>query len=383
MHSPIGGSKAHIFVNCEAFVQMTSDLPPEIPTQDARDGTAAHEICAAMIQAATVGRRLRWADFDGKAATDGTLFDEEMFDAAQIYADDVAALMRSTGVFGGPNLRIEQTIPARAIHETAFGTPDFSLYHAAGATLYVYDFKYGHRYVDAFENWQGIFYAAGLLDLMGIDGLADQLLTVEFRIVQPRAYGRGGPVRSWRVKASDLRPFVNRLEAMAEAQFKADPVATSGPHCRDCAGRFRCAAALRGGVSLFEASVQALPENPTPAALGLQLSIVKRAIEQLKALEVAYEEQVSGAIRTGAAVPGWAFEQSYGRQAWTCSVADAVAVGQSLGIDIGKPGVMTPKQAIAAGLDESIVAALTTTPRRGVKLIPDDGSHARRVFTKE
>lgn len=383
MHSPIGGSKANIFVNCEAFVKMTNDLPPEIPTQEARDGTAAHEIGAAMIRAATVGQRLRWQDFDGKAAKDGTLFDEEMFDAAQVYADDVASLMRSTGVFGGPNLRVEQPLPAARIHPSAFGTPDVSLYHAAGATLYVYDFKFGRRYVDAFENWQGIYYAAGLLDLMGVDGLADQLLNVEVRIVQPRAYGRGGPVRSWRVKASDLRQFVNRLETMAAAQFKADPVATSGAHCRDCAGRFRCPAALRGGVSLFEASVQALPEPPTPTALGLQLSIIKRAIEQLEALEVAYEERVSGAIRSGTAVPGWAFEQSYGRQAWTCSVADAVAVGQSLGVDISKPGVMTPKQAIAAGLNESIVAALTTTPKRGVKLIPDDGSHARRVFTKE
>lgn len=380
MHSVIGGSKAPIFVHCAQFVDMTSGLPDEEPSQESREGTASHEIGAELITSAAVGRFLTWADFEGRTAADGTPYDEDMFEGAKLYADDVGSVMRSTGVFVP---KVEELLLAKRIHASAFGTPDTALYHAAGGKLYLWDYKYGRRYVDAFENWQAVYYFAALLDAYGIDGLADQFLELEFRIVQPRAYGVGGSVRSWTLRASDLRPFVNQLAAAAEAQFRADSVATSGPHCRDCLAfkLARCPVGLRGGMSLLEVAERTSPTEMDPASLGFQLSIIRRGMERLEQLETAFSAQVEAHVKGGKSVPGWTREPTYGRATWNTTVENAIAVGASLGVDISKPGVKTPTQAKAAGLPADVVDALTIRPKRGHKVVEDDGSQARRIFT--
>ena len=379
MHSIIGGSKAPVFAHCDAFVIMTSGMPERESTQDQRDGTAAHEIGAKLILAAAVAQRLTWADFEGKTATDGTLFTEEMFDAAKLYADDVAAVMRSRAIFGGPNLLVEELMPAPRIHPAAFCTSDAAIYRSGKLTLW--EFKFGHRYVDEFENWQAVYNFAALLDRFKIDGYGDQLLELEFRIVQPRVYGHGGPIRVWSLKASDLRPLVNQLEARAAAQFGPNPVATTGPHCCDCDARTRCPAAIQAGVGLYEVAVRALPKDPTPTDLGLQALIIQEAIDRLTAIQKGFDETILALTRGGTPVPGWAWESKTGRATWNCSTEDVIAVGNALGVNIAKPGVMTPNQAKDAGLDAATVDALTIRPARGFRVVPAKGANIKRIFS--
>jgi len=355
-------------------------LPPEESGQDARDGTAAHEIGADLIRAAAVGRFLTWSDFEGKTAEDGTPYTEEMFEAAQLYAEDVGAVMRESGIFGGPNLLVETTLPAARIHEAAFGTSDAALYWPAHGRLYLWDFKFGHRYVDPFENMQGVFYFAALFDHFRIDGLSDQYLEVEFRIVQPRSYHRDGPIRVWRTTAAELRPMFNQLEAAAAEQFSADPQARTGSHCADCRARLSCAASLQAGAALYEVATSAQSFDLNPMALGLQAQIIKRALEHLTALDTAIDEQLFASIRGGKSVPGWGVEQTYGRAAWVCSVEDAIAVGAAFGKEIGKRGVMTPNQAIKAGVPKEIIDSLSVRNASGFKLVPEDGAKLARIF---
>lgn len=380
-HSLLGGSKAHVWGNCAGHVQMVRDLPEQPTSIPAEEGTAAHEIGALLIKDAAVGRSLTWKDFDGRSASNGVPFTEEMFEAAEIYADDVIAVMRSTGTFGGPSLLIEELIQVPRIHETAFGTPDAAIFHEN--KLYLWDFKSGHRYVDPFENQQAVFYFAGLLDRFGIDGAADQFIEVEFRIVSPRVYRHGGPVHSWKTTTANLRPLINHLESMAAAQFEDDPKCTIGPHCGDCPAMkaMACPAALAAGASLYEAAITAKPMAMEPAALGLQAQIIKRALEHLKDLDAAIDEQVLGLIRNGQAVPGWGAEQGYGRERWTIAAPDAIAMAAAYGVDISKPGVLTPNQAIKAGLDAETVRSVTERPKGSLKLVPDDGTKVAKVFS--
>mgnify|MGYP006371470589 FL=1 len=56
-------------------------------------------------------------------------------------------------------------------------------------------------------------------------------------------------------------------------------------------------------------------------------------------------------------------------------------MAEMLGVKVAKPPTaLTPKQAIKAGLDASVVAAMSETPRGEVTLVEDDGSRARSIF---
>lgn len=380
MHSPVGGSVADIFVKCDAFVYMNSGLPPEEPTQDSRDGTASHEIGADIIKRAAVGISASWSDYAGKCAKDGTEFTDEMYECAKIYADDVINVMRSTGILGGESFRVEQLVTTPRVHPTAFSTPDMSIFHRLGSKLYLWDYKFGYSFVDAFENWQGVHGFAGLLSLYDINGLADQSLDLEFRIVQPRSYRKKGIIRKWNLKASDLRGYINQLSAAAYRQFEPNPTAKSGPHCVNCSARLVCPTALTAGMKLYEVAAKATPHEMTPMAIGLQLSILRRALKHLEKLESSYSEQVSTLIRRGNLVPGWTTEPKLGRDTWACGAENAIAIGKLYNVDIAKKGVLTPRQAIQAGLDEEIVKPLIEVPKRGVSVVQSTDHDVRRTF---
>ena len=55
-------------------------------------------------------------------------------------------------------------------------------------------------------------------------------------------------------------------------------------------------------------------------------------------------------------------------------------MGSLMGVDLSKPGVLTPKQAEKAGVDEGVIKAYSVTPLGQIKLVPTNPSDARRVF---
>jgi hypothetical protein len=74
--------------------------------------------------------------------------------------------------------------------------------------------------------------------------------------------------------------------------------------------------------------------------------------------------------------------QSVGRQRWTRPDAEIIALGQMMGVELSKPKLITPKQAEDKGLDSTLVKAYSEYPLGEVKLKPDDGTTARKVFAK-
>lgn len=366
---------------CLGWVLMNAMYPETEETQESKEGTASHEIGSELIESAATAKFLTWKDFDGRAATNGVLFTEEMYEGARLYADEAIGLMQKYAVFAGMNLGIEKKVKAPRIHDLSEGTPDFYLYAKEAQNLYILDYKYGHRPVPTFENWQLINYLSGILEELEIDGFEEQKLTVHFRIVQPRAYQPGGPVQKWDVLASDLRGHVNTLAKNAGLSLQDGAPCTSGSHCRDCHARPHCKAANLGGWQLYEAATLPTPQELSPEALGVQLGIITRAHEQLGYLKIGLEERGLHLAKGGANVAGFRAEPTYGREKWTKSTAEVVALGEMLEIDLRKPEApVTPKQAISRGVDPAVITAYSETPRTGLKLVQDKDNKAARVF---
>lgn len=381
-HSIIPPSSAHVWGapnGCTGWVLM-NQMYPQPETEASLTGTAAHDLAAQMVDAASKAAAYPAREsIVGSIHANGTGFTDELYEAAQVYADDVKEIMRSTATF---TPHVEQSLKIPRVHKQSFGTPDCWLFDRNAGKLYIWDAKFGHRKVEAYENWQLINYAAGILEQVGVAGDQDQYYSVEFRIVQPLAYHRGGPVRTWVARASDLRGYFNQLQTAAEKALGPNAQFRSGPHCRDCPGRHACPAALEGGLLLYEAATTPQPQELTPAALGLQLRIVQRALKQLEYLQAGYEAQVEALERTGTAVPGFKTEQNYGRESWTKPLEEVISLGNLLGVDLSMPAAVTPKEARKLGIDAEVIRQYAGRKPGAVKIVPDTTNLAKQVFQK-
>lgn len=374
-HSILPPSGAKAWRQCAAWVAMNKRYP-QPATPDTLEGEAAHWAFAELL----AGRQID----EGLIAPNGVMLTAEMVDGADLYVDTCRRMV--------PNapLNVEQRVAIKQVHPECFGTPDTWAYDMDKWLLDILDYKFGHRYIDEYENDQCVAYASGVLDhiseLTGIaPGILDQRVTVRITIVQPRCFARGAPVRTWEVKASDLRAQINQLRMAANAAMADNPTATTNSECRDCPGRVHCQALQQGAYSDAEYAYRSGPLELPPRAASLELRMMERALERLQARVEGLKEAVTGYGRQGYSTPYHKLEQGYGRQAWTAPPADIIALGTLMGVDLSKPGVMTPKQAVKAGVDEGVIKAYSNTPMGSVKLIPCNPADARRVFgiTKE
>ena len=369
-HSIISPSSAHIWGKpdgCTKYPTITATYPKPEPVQATLDGNASHKDAEAMIEA-------------GARAKPYPPGEGEFYDAAKMYADDAVGIMRETGVFGGDHLGVEKRITAPRVHAKSFGTPDFFLYNAKKRELIVEDYKSGHGIVEAFENWPAINYTAGLLDELKLD---DQQTTVRIRIVQPRAFHRDGPIREWKVLASDLRPHINSLNHNAHEALSDNATFRSGSHCKYCPARHTCTASIEAGFNLYEAATQQMPIDATTEELALHYSIVTRALEQLEFIKTGTEEQLKSLMRQGENIPGYRRGETKPREKWVRSLDEIFMMGDMFGHDLRKPGAVTPAQARKLGVDAAVIAAYSERPSGAMKLEKDDLSKAKQIFQKK
>lgn len=372
-HSRIPPSSAYIWAGggCTGWVKMIESLPAPIPeSESAAEGTATHEVGERLIFKALnfgVGPTLEVGD----KAENGVVVTEEMVECAEMYADDVIAewLRRGQPATHG----LEYRVDCPSIHLESFGTCDFWLYDPTERLLIIWDYKHGHLVVDAYENWQLANYAAG------IDQTPDE---VEFRVCQPRAFRPKNIRARWRVPIKRLEPMFGILRDRATEALGPNPVCKSGPHCRRCDARTNCGTAIAAALTLYEAAGSPVPIELSTDALGLQLSVVTRAIDALTGLQTGYEEQVTALIKSGKQVPWWALEPSQGREGWTKPNSEVFALGDLLGLDLRKDAPITPNQARKLGIDNTTLS-MYSGRKNGLKLVFDTGEKARKIFNEE
>jgi hypothetical protein len=368
-------SNAHIWRYCAGHVHLAA-LNPEPKGGDnesARWGSALAEFSAKSLKARlTFDRWLTQNGMvDGKypIASNGVTCDLEMIESAQAYTEVVLETA------GDAVLHIEESLDIPRIDPSMTGKRPDCWFVTAGM-YHVYELKGGHRFVDEYENWQNICYAAGIVS--DADELAAR---VAMHVFQPRAFHRRGPDREWSVMARDLRPYVNMLANAAMDARGDDPKCVAGDYCRDCRGRVYCEAGASAAYSAAEQAYSSLPLDVTPLAMGAELKMLQRAQKMLDARVTGLEEMAKVALQRGDAVPFYTLEQGNGRQDWTMPASEIAMLGEMFGVKVMKdPQPVTPKQAIKAGLDAETVAQYSHTPRGEMKLKPVDDRQASRIF---
>ena len=368
-HAVIAPSSLATIVECPGSLAL-SRANPQPESDSEKEGRIAHHVAMLYATAEPGDHYPVLAD-----TIDGVRVTEEMIAGAKMYAEALEG-------FAG---HAEQRVNIARIHPTlCWGTPDFWQYSPATKVLRVTDYKFGFLYVDVFENWQLIAYAAGIIDeLVASRQAAEFEIIVEFVIVQPRCYSADSPVRTWTTSATNLRPYVNRaFTAVAEA-LGENPPTKAGPHCLFCPGRAICNTAHKASTAIIEYAGRVEALAHTPAELGLRLALIHTARKMLEGLETGLEAQAMARIRKGESVPYFKIGYTKPRQQWTKPVAEVKLLGQMAKVALTEETyAMTPKQAIAAGIDAAVINAYSSTPHGSAKLVPDDLTNAARIFKK-
>lgn len=374
-HAFLAPSAAHRWVRCALAPTLEAAYPETEKSAASLEGTAAHWV----VQQYT--KEIPLAEVGELTEPDGVPVTQEMREAAQLLRDDFRDVL---GVFWRKELRVEKQIQIPSIHERNWGTPDYYAIVESPEefTLYLWDFKFGHGIVEVFENWQLINYAYGILTSEESALRGVKPVTIDMRIVQPRAYHRDGPVRSWRIGAESLGRYTQQLVLAAAHACEPNPKATPTPEgCKHCKGRHVCEALQREAYRAADVAQDAQALDLPPQALGLELRTLTRAQSLLEARISGLEAQAIAQIRDGTHVPFWAMESSQGRKVWAKPTQDVLALGDLLGINLAKPPEpLTPTQAQKAGVPAELINTYSARQPGAAKLTADNGDKARQIF---
>lgn len=371
---------------CPGSVPLEAAYPEAEQSEEAKEGDAAHWLAATILREhvraddAMKPGEMRPLPGVNAIAPNGVAVTEEMVDAVGVYVSDILA----TASADLASLHIEERVNATNIHSDNWGTPDCWLWRPQGngGVLALWDFKFGHRFVDAFENWQCIDYAAGIMQRPEFTDLDHANVQVVINVIQPRNFHPLGPVRRWATTLADLQRKFAVLMYAAQDALGPSPQTVPGDECRDCRGRHACEALQFAADEAMDISKSSVAVELPPVALGIELRMLQRAAKMLDARITGLEAEAFAQLRKGAAVPFFQIGQGDGRENWTKTVPEILTLGMLMGVDLKKPDTpITPAQARKAGLPANLVTAYSERPKGALKLLPLDDTTAKKVFS--
>jgi hypothetical protein len=368
-HARLAPSSAARRRACSGSLQMSERYPETEETEAAREGTAAHEVMAHLLLQGVLLPI-------GHVCSNGVVVTDEMQSGALLIGNNVKTVMESNP---GGQLRVEERVSIASINPECWGTPDVSYF--TGSALYEWDYKFGHGFVEVYENWQLIEYAAGLLDLYGVNGMSDHHIMVHMRIVQPRCFHPEGQIREWKTLAVNLRGHFNEARNFEAAALAPLAALNVSEECEHCPPRHTCTALQHASLKACDRAYESNPFDLPNDALGREAATLDRAMKLLEARKTSLEAQIEAKIRNGEQVPYWALGRGQGKLQWKVPSAQVVTLGDLMGVDLRKPvDVVTPRQAKEKKIDPALVEQFSEFVPGKIQLVREDNSLAARVF---
>lgn len=359
-------SGLHLTMECAASLLLQLMGLPREPSEDELKGQAAH------------WHALQWGL--GNRMPVGTVFkaagqewttDTDMVAGSKLYV--LEAVPHGTA-------RYEEPVACADIHPESWGTPDYWRWIPEANLLKVVDYKFGHRYVDAFENWQLIAYALGVVRFLNIPMAAN----VKLVIVQPRCYfSNDGYGYDWTTTVAELFKYALRIQAQVQIALSPNAPARTGKHCLDCKATHICKTLQQNAMHLSQYAGIGEAISLDVDALGVEARIVYEAHQILEARLEGLKAQIKHLTDHGKNVPYWMMAEGRAPLKWNdgITVEDIRMLGQSVGVDtIHPPKPITPTQAKDAGVDPSVLAAYATRLPAGKTLKPESKTLLRKVF---
>lgn len=352
-------SAAASWILCGASVSLRAMYPDE-SGEAAEVGTAAHWVAQLMLTA-------KW-DGSHRNAPNGVAITKEIISGAKQYYQHVKE-------WGIP-VYVEQPLDCHDIHEECGGTPDVWGYDWIDNIIRLCDFKFGFQLVDAYENWQLLCYLAGILSKLRAQGIDTSRTRVELSVCQPRVYRLNGGAEPWKFNVCDAQRYFDRLIVAAYRIIDSDapPRAVVGSQCDYCSANRACVTLQTSGYVATELSGQPHLLDLTTEQASQELARLEHARDVLLSRIGGLSAQVESALWGGQSSPLYDLERTRKRLIWSEGMhAEVATLAKFYGKDVTKPiELITPTQALSAGLDAEVVSQYSYRPTGENKLVRKD-----------
>jgi|VirMetMinimDraft_7_1064189.scaffolds.fasta_scaffold02121_7 hypothetical protein len=389
-HALLAPSSAEVWANCPGSVVLSSLVPETDKWKTQSDeGTAAHWVCETVLLDCAEAGTLDTSRLDdgllGVTAPNGVVVTEDMIRGARLYIEEIDLV---AGRVGYDQLMVEQHVQT-AIHAECSGTPDAAIIDSEELTIHIWDYKYGHGDVPAYENKQLICYYDGVVNTFGLDNM--EHVTVHFHVIQPRCFTSNGPVKEWIVEATDLRGELNILRGAAARAVSDEAETVSGNHCRHCPARHECKSARLAALDAVAYQNTVQPEPLSDDAIAYETLALENAMASLKYRKEAMHDEIASRIAAGRSIQYFTATQGQGHSKWAVDVSTLQMIGEGSSVSLIKdPEGVTPAEAkrrlMSSGMKgkeaDSTLAGLTTRPSTGMKVVRTKGTEATQIFSK-
>lgn len=376
-HSILPPSSAARRMACPGSRALEAQYYETEQSDAAREGDAAHWVLSEILKNNLHSANSGVNEYKDGIAPNGIKITQEMIEGIKLAYAHIKSCINSPDL----KLHVEEPVTILTIHPDMWGTPDAWVYAPDTKTLYIFDYKFGYKFVEVFENWQLIAYAAGIIVKEQL--LCNLIEKIVFTIIQPRCYGVDS-IRTWTIGYWNVLEYFEQLRASTQLSMSPQAPCNPNPECKYCSARHACKALQFASLGIVEEVYNNTAHVNTPDELSNELRLLKRAQKLLDARVTGLEAQAIAELKSGNSVPHFTLEESRGRDYWTIPTEEAITLGKLFNVSLTKPvELITPKQAIDAGLPKEIISTVIDSPRGAVKLVEVDENKLKNIFNKQ
>lgn len=293
VHSRLGASSSHRWMNCPGSVKLCEAVPDKSSSY-AEEGTLAHSLAELIINY-NLGRIKKTEFNKGMKKIQGSqYYSQEMQDYIKDYTEKVWELMNAAkSISKDAELRTEQRLDFSEWAPDGFGTGDVVIVY--DRVIHIIDLKYGKGVgVSAEKNPQLMLYGLGALS--SYDMLYD-IEKVILTIIQPRL----DSISTYETTAAELLEWgEKKVRPAAEETLKDDAKCVAGEWCRFCKVKAVCRARKDAMTEL------AKMEFSDPRLLeDYEIGEVLRLADQLTAWAGDVKEYAQEEAEKGKKWDGW------------------------------------------------------------------------------
>lgn len=325
-HSPLGGSAAHRFMNCEGSFLLQRELLEageleNIESEYAKLGTGAHELGAKAIATGMEPFEFLGEEFNGYVAGWPDGID---LDALHVYFNECIGILARRKEQG--HMLLEDTIHLPEIHPLFKGTVDFGFWSESDG-IFLRDYKNGEGIgVSAPMNKQLLYYGALMILKILSDGHGlDRDMPVSLGIVQPNFYGIFEAPDVWETTVGFVldwgkNELLPRMKSLSELRVPREfMVFVPGEHCQFCPVLLDCPKMQEAFIAYAEAEegfIAMLTDEELDRFYGMR----EHARRFMKSLETTVHHR----LVTGSKIPSAKLVEKRVARVWKPGAAAAL-----------------------------------------------------------
>lgn len=355
-------------INCPGSYESEKLYTPTERSRAEQEGIAAHWLVSMLLSGGIeYGILSNWLD---KTTPNGEIITQEMIDGADLFYNEVCRIPINKKFW-----LVEHQLMLQKAFYTLIGRPDCAIY--THDTLYIFEYKFGHRSIEAVDNLQLVAY----MHLLGQN--IKKVKKIVANIIQPRCFS-GPKIKTWEINfALEAVEIFEKFEEGLERAAKFNTNFQVSNECYFCAAKHVCGTLQHAALSALDLSGENSPQILDGGELGNELRILEHARKILDTRINGLSEQALAYLRQGKYVSHYHAEPIIGHQRWSKPYEEILQLGELFNVDLEKPPeLISPAQALKKGLPEEIVKINTKRPIGAMKLVKDDSSKTNKIFNQ-